>query len=662
MNKNAAEPSANGNKAHWLFVPPQGIAAFSGRWPLIATMGLIVWLFSHPYVGIDIHDAKLYALLAARWLEPAAYALDPFFIFGSQDDFTLFSPVYGALIRWLGLDVAAQLIVIIGAILLSVAITLISGRLFRSYWSRILAVMLCAAASYAYSPTNFSFRVNEEFATARSIAVSLALLAIAFGIHGRRYASIGLGILATLTHPLMGIWALVVLFSGKLSDRALLVGFAGGVIGVAGLALLGASMLQPLDAPWDSLMRPLSVVYVGMPPQLRLGSILMLLSLLLLAARYGNPEHRRLYQLLALIGASGLLTAQIVSYFWPLKLVLQLQFWRALWLVTYFSLFAAVELVVAAAGSGKRALIWLALAATTTFLLHELAGYALFIGWIASLNTRLCGLANAVKGHRLASDRLLLLLLAGLVGLALPTYFLDLEEMGFALPMSLDMFPMSLRGFVFSGGHALGFVLPALALGRLMRWKWLPLALLFPLIAGALVWDQRGTNARKWESTLLRPESAGNLGTVIQKGSVVYWHDNSPMRTWLELGTASYASGIQPAGSIFSRKKTFEMKRRLERVAISSILTTVPKDRSEEKAMLARVFKGDPGSTKAVRNIFTAQAGSIPTGPGIAYLCGDPALDWVVSAIRHTGNGLDPVEATDPQSGKRLYLYRCKNT
>lgn len=627
----------------------------------IVTLGLTVWLLNHPYVGIDVHDAKLYALLAARRLDPAAYARDPFFLFGSQDDFTLFSPLYGSLISWLGLDLAAQAVVVLGAAIFIFAAAQVARMFFTDYWARVLVVMLCAAAAYAYSPTNFSFRVNEEFATARSIAVGLAFLAVVLGFQGRSYSGIALGVLATLMHPLMGIWALVVLAARKLSDRALLIAVIAGGTCITGLSLFGLPQLQPLDPAWDSLMRPLSVVYVRMPPQFRVDTVLVWLSLLLLASHFGSPENRRGYQLLALIGALGLLAAQLVSYFWPLKLVLQVQPWRALWLVVFFALFAAVELVVAAARSGKRALIWLGLAAATAFLLHELAGFALLLGWMASLNGLVREQARAVAGSALASDRSLTLLLAALLVMAFPTYLLDLEELGLALPVSLDIFPAVLRGFFLAGGYGLGFTLVALALGKLRRWKWLPVALLFPLAVAILNWDQRDAGVRKWESALLRPESAGDLGKLIDKGSVVYWHENSPMRTWLELGTASYASGIQPAGSIFSREKTFEMKRRLERVAISSILTAIPANRSEEAAMLARVFAGDANSPRALRNIFTAQAGSIPTGPGIAYLCGDPALDWVIVASRHTDNGLDPVTAKDPQSGKSLYLYRCRS-
>ncbi|MCF8184885.1 MAG: hypothetical protein K9J43_07900 [Polynucleobacter sp.] len=146
-----------------LFVraPSQNHLDASNRAPIgyvelfhIASLGFIVWLINHAYVGLDIHDAKLYAVLAAHWLEPTAYARDPFFLYGSQDAFSIFSPVYGTLVRWFGLGIAAQLIVISGAILLMVATTAISVKLFPSRWPKLLAVMLCAAAAFAYSPGN----------------------------------------------------------------------------------------------------------------------------------------------------------------------------------------------------------------------------------------------------------------------------------------------------------------------------------------------------------------------------------------------------------------------------------------------------------------------------------------------------------------------------
>jgi len=625
-----------------------------------ASLGLIAWLFNHPYVGMDIHDAKLYAVLAAHWLEPAAYARDPFFIFGSQDDFTLFSPLYGVLIAWFGLDIAAQVVVIVGAALLALAVALISGKLFTSYWARALAVMLCAAASYAYSPTNLSFRVNEEFATARALAVPLALLAIAISLRGRTFAGFVTGTLATLIHPLMGIWSILLLVSVRLSDRTLLVLIVSGTACAAAASLMGFGPLQPLDAAWDTLMRPLSVVYVGIPHSQQLGAILLWLALLLLAGQFGNPAYRRWYQTAALLGVAGLWFAQLTSYFFPVKLVLQVQLWRAMWLVVFFALLAATDLLEVAARRGKRSQLWLALGAVLLYLAHDLAGFLLLAGWAAAQNATLRQLAATVDGHPRTSMRALVIVLAVLIAAALPSYLLDIEEQGNALPASIDIVPAVLRGAFVAGGLGLGFMAIALLFARLAKGKLLLPALAVLLLAAGLNRDQRSQAMHAWESRLLRSDAAGDIGKHIRRGEVVYWHDNSPMRTWFELGTASYASGIQPAGSIFSREKTFEMKRRMERVAIASTIDAMPTNPVEEQNTLERILSGSPDAHGATGNIFTAVTGSLSTGPGIVFLCQDSLLDWVASPTRYTNGGLDPVENLDPQNGRALYLYRCR--
>lgn len=625
-----------------------------------ALLGLVAWLLNHPYVGMDIHDAKLYAVLAAHWLQPAAYARDPFFIFGSQDDFTLFSPLYGVLISWFGLDIAAQLVVIAGATLLAVAVALMSEKLFASYWARVLAVMLCAAAAYAYSPTNLSFRVNEEFATARALAVPLALLAIAFSLRGRQITGFATGILATLIHPLMGIWSILLLISVKLSDRTLLLLLSTGTACAAGASLAGFAPLQPLDPAWDTLMRPLSVVYVGIPHIQQLSLILFWFALLLLAGRFGNPVFRRWYQVVALLGITGLWFAQLASYFYPVKLVLQVQLWRAVWLVVFFALLAATELLEVAARRGKRTLLWLALGVVLLYLAHDLAGFLLLAGWAAAQSATVRRFASTVDGHPGASLRSLVILLALLIAAALPSYLLDIEQLGNALPASIDMIPAALRGAFIAGGLGLGFMAIASLFAGLARKNWLLPVLAVLLPATGLYWDQRSQPMHVWESRLLEKNAAGDIGKYIRRGEAVYWHDNSPMRTWFEIGTASYASGVQPAGSIFSREKTFEMKRRMERVAIASNIDAMPASRADEQKILARLLNGRPDAHGAMGNIFTAGAGTNPTEPGIVFLCQDPLLDWVVSPTRYTIGGLNPIGTLDPQIGRALFLYRCR--
>jgi hypothetical protein len=161
---------------------------------------------------------------------------------------------------------------------------------------------------------------------------------------------------------------------------------------------------------------------------------------------------------------------------------------------------------------------------------------------------------------------------------------------------------------------------------------------------------------RAWEASLLKRGTQADMAQHIRRGDVVYWYENAPMRTWLELGTASYASGIQPAGSIFSREKTFELKRRLERIDAASKLNAV----SAGTADRGRVPNPDQAdASRAPRSIFRTVEIADPTGPGIYYLCLDPMLDWVVSSRSYTNNQLAPILTTDAISGDRRFLYRC---
>jgi hypothetical protein len=638
--------------------PGNNAAAGSVELVHIGSCGLVMWLVNHAYVGIDIHDAKLYAVLAAHWLEQTAYAKDPFFLFGSQDDFSVFSPVYGTLVRWLGLDIAAQLIVIAGAILLAIATTAISAKLFSSNWARVLAVMLCAAAAYAYSPGNLlSFRINEEFATARSIAAPLGLAAMALCLHLRFRAGVITAVFATLVHPLMGIWPLLAIVSVKLRDRDLLLMISAGITLLAGLAWLGMPAMQPLDAEWDRLMRPLSVVYVEAWPAIRLGSFLFWISLLLLAGHYGQPCHSRWYHIVALLGTAGLLSAQFASYFYPIKLFLQTQPWRAMWLAIFFAMFAAVELFEGASRRGKRAVLWFMLGTVLIYLAHDFAGYLLFACWLAIHSTTVPRIASNTNCHPWASDKNLVILLMVLIAIGLPSYYLDLQQLGNSLPLGMEFLPPASRGAFLAGGIGPGFLLIALSATPWLGRRWLALPLTALLVFAFLNWDQRSPAMRSWESSLLKKETQTDMARHIRRGEVVYWHENSPMRTWLELGTASYASGIQPAGSIFSREKTFEMKRRLERVDVASMLDFESSAATDKRPVPATPDRTDIPQTP--RNIFRTAQIADPTGPGIHYLCQDPMLDWVVSSRVFTNGQFVPIRTIDSFSGNSRNLYRC---
>src|ERR1700694_3272409 len=67
---------------------------------------VIAWALSHGYRGI-FHDAGLYTLQALARLAPAALGQDVFLRFGSQDRYTIFSPIYADFRRPKGMGAAA---------------------------------------------------------------------------------------------------------------------------------------------------------------------------------------------------------------------------------------------------------------------------------------------------------------------------------------------------------------------------------------------------------------------------------------------------------------------------------------------------------------------------------------------------------------------------
>lgn len=67
---------------------------------------VLTWALSHPYRGL-IHDARLCTLQAMAQLHPETLASDVFLRFGSQDAYTVFSPLHAGVIRFAGVENAA---------------------------------------------------------------------------------------------------------------------------------------------------------------------------------------------------------------------------------------------------------------------------------------------------------------------------------------------------------------------------------------------------------------------------------------------------------------------------------------------------------------------------------------------------------------------------
>src|ERR1700722_5575522 len=74
----------------------------------LACLTVAFWILLHPYRGVE-HDSVLYALLALARLQPAALGYVLFVRYGTQDGFTIFSPLFAAVMRRVGLEPAAAI-------------------------------------------------------------------------------------------------------------------------------------------------------------------------------------------------------------------------------------------------------------------------------------------------------------------------------------------------------------------------------------------------------------------------------------------------------------------------------------------------------------------------------------------------------------------------
>ncbi|HRE17156.1 MAG TPA: hypothetical protein PLW86_08830, partial [Rhodocyclaceae bacterium] len=77
-------------------------ASFRPATLTLTLFAMATWIATHRYAGIW-HDGMFYAGQAIFRLDPAPFANDLFFAFGSQDGFTAFSRIYAWAISGLGL-------------------------------------------------------------------------------------------------------------------------------------------------------------------------------------------------------------------------------------------------------------------------------------------------------------------------------------------------------------------------------------------------------------------------------------------------------------------------------------------------------------------------------------------------------------------------------
>lgn len=589
---------------------PRFLERYTGALILFA-LGLLLWLLNHPYQGIW-HDARIYGLLAAHWLHPEALANDLFFRFGSQGDLSLFTPLYGMSVGWLGLQRAAWWLAVSGGVAWVVATMMLAKPMLGTGTAASVAVLLFAIMTVSYSPNQSTFMLTESFGTARSWALPLGLVSVAMLAARRRAWALLPAVASLLLHPLLGIWPLALCVMVWLRLRsavalALLVVFASIVVGLVNPDL---PYLRLMSGDWLSFARDSAEDVVFKASQNRLADYGAALLCLLLGARWGALHARPLYQRALLLSVAGLVMAMLASFWWPVEILVQVQPWRVCWLLLPLALIALLDVsqrlcTVSRAGP---AIIGLAGAVVTS-------GANL---WLPALY--LLGCSVMVPVARLQQlDVLLdrwrkpLGVAAGLLWLMLlPGIFADWDLVGGKMLQPWWTGAEWLHGLVAGGTwHSavlLGFTAAwrptwMTAIPRLVVLAVLALSIVFVLS----IWD-RQPEFRRTEASCYLNESCPLhvFRHLITPGETVFWSERE-LSIWFDLNRASYYGDIERTGVVFSREKFDEWKRR--------------------DALVGESRRPE-------------------------YLCADPVLDWVVLPDVLTG-----VAPRAVASGS--YLYAC---
>lgn len=622
---------------------PARVSERMARLPLaltaMALWGLAVWILQQPYLGV-IHDSTLYSLFALTRLHPEQLANDIFLRFGSQDRYTLFTPIYAAAINSLGLEHAASLLTLVfqGALF---GCAWLLARRFMPPLAAALGVGLLAAAPGEYG-SHETFHIVEGFLTPRLPAEALAVGGLVAALGGRYWLAAACVAAAMSLHPIIGCAGaaiLILTFVAPLRPRLFAVAAGAGLLaGIA--AVLAWHSLGRLEGMWLYTVRVTSTyLFLRNWSYADWSRIAGPLAILAIGALRGTtPLLRRLCAAaLAMVGC-GLLISFTFGDLLQVPIFIGAQTWRWLWLANLLA-FVLTPLIAQQCWSrgdaGRSAILLLAAA-------------WMFRGTPPALYLVPLAIAAAVTPTGLTTQRYWRLAFLGtciVVGLASVLDAVDHLWYMPGLDPSAPVLPQRLRA-AFNDGAIPAAVLIG-AYWMLGRWESTRpvIAATAALACGALLplgWQE-------WTYSHYTPELAAKFApwrAGIPVGTEVLWPD-TPVGSWYLLGRPNYWSPHQSAGAIFSRDKAVLLDQRTQ--VISKAM-----GKKDTKQALEQ-FELDGSATRV-------PAGAARIGlAGMVMLCSDPALGYIVSWMPVAPTPFPPVTVDARKLHGKLYLYRCSD-
>ncbi len=630
--------------------PPAPLEAMHTRLVLLA-MGLFVlaaWLLEHPYAGV-VHDATLYTLMALERLNPNTLSHDIFLRFGSQDQYTLFGPLFAAAIRLVDLEPAAALLTFLSQCAFFGCAWLLA-RQFVPGTLALLATGLLAVMPSAYGSGGF-FHYTENFLTPRLPAEALVLAAIAATFASRYAWAAVCALTALLLHPLIGSAGIAMLASTFVAiprprlalgcgALVLVVSLLAAVTGIGPFTAFG-----PADTQWLRIVSTTSpFLFVSLwsaHDWVRDAVPLAVLTIGLLTAT--TKPLRNICAGALLTGLGGVLLTAVYCDALKIILVTGAQPWRWLWVTDVIAVLLSPLIARNCWQSGTTA------RAATILLLSAWV----FQDDMATLPTLALAIACAAFRNAPAAKTYARLIFFGSCALLLAATALNLGDK-YSTPDPGGANSIGQRVSLWvriwdSDGVVLGpaLVLLWFALERSRTgMRTVPLVMASAIACAAL-----GISAwTVWTASYYTPALRAEFATwrhEIPPQAEVLWPGN-PVGAWYLLDRPSYWSVNQSVGAIFSKQKAVVFS---HRSAAFQLPVDAPPAGSDDNART--------GDTKESRMAATPPTAMVVDRHSLEHACKDPDLGYVVSWSRIEPTPVDPVAPDSHRPGNRLYLYRC---
>jgi len=525
------------------------------------------WTLSHPYQGI-FHDAGLYTLQAQAHSSPESLSQDVFLRLGSQDRYSIFSPLYAAVSRLLGTESAAALLTLAFQASLLVCAWLLARAVMSAPLAGLgVAMLIAIPGDYGADRV---FTCIEPFLTPRMAAEALVLGSLAAALNARTALALALVAAATLIHPIMasaGIAALLYLYFAIPHPRRAL-----ALVAIATLSLLIVAYALPagvggrFDGAWLALVKDRSPYLFH--AQWTLGDWsragITLATLIVGALTLPSGRMRSLCQTALVTTAAGLGLTMIAGDLLHLILLTQLQPWRWQWLGTVTGALM-LPLIL-----GQR---WQSGTAGPATALLLVAAWVFGVDEFALIASAAAVLSAAVA-QRLSSRETRLVYWGAVAMLAIAIVWrvatnLEFTEVHYLEP-SVPLWLRRAMSFSHDGTAPMALIALAWWLGRSesRRAALIVLAILATAACAVLLpptWT-------RWTAREFPPQLAAQFAPwrrIIPPGTEVFWPE-SPVSAWLLLGRPSYLSTAQTSGLVFSRGTAIEMQRRAD--VLKSIL------------------------------------------------------------------------------------------